>query len=82
MQIGTATVTHVIGVKARAELLLLPGRGSIPRESVLAFLVQEALYKWLAAYPEELDVLQDAVDRSKYLRRGDAKQDSNSVVEF
>ncbi|RSL79939.1 hypothetical protein CEP52_017457 [Fusarium oligoseptatum] len=81
-QIGTATVTRVIGFKARAELSLFPGKGPIPREGVLAFLVQEALYKWPVGCPEGLDVLRAAVDKSKYLRHGDAEQGSTSLVEF
>lgn len=81
-QIGTATVTTVIGLEALAELSLVAGKGPIPQEGVLAFLVHEALYEWPVACPEGLDTLQDAVDGSKYLRRRDSTQDSSSLVEF
>jgi hypothetical protein len=81
-RIGTATVTHVAGLKARVELLLFPGKGFIPPEGVLAFLVKEALHRWPAAYPEELDVLQNAINESKYLQCRDAIRDSSSLVEF
>ncbi|KAK8244645.1 caspase domain-containing protein [Phyllosticta capitalensis] len=81
-QIGTATVTDVVGLKAITELSLFAGKGPIPSLGVAAFLVREALYKWPVAHPEGLDSLVDAVDGSKYLRRQDGSQDSTPLMEF
>ncbi|KAI4597538.1 hypothetical protein KJ359_004240 [Pestalotiopsis sp. 9143b] len=81
-QIGTATVKKVIGSKAQAEISMAPGRGSLPKEGVLAFLLSEALYEWPVAFPEQLHSLPDAIDESKYLRRRDPNDDSSSLVTF
>ncbi|KAK8255726.1 caspase domain-containing protein [Phyllosticta capitalensis] len=81
-QIGTATVTHVIGLKAKAKLSLFAGRDPIPPEGVMAFIVSEAISQWPVDFPEELDVLHSAVEGSRFLRCRDKTQDNNSLVEF
>ncbi|KAM0430901.1 hypothetical protein ACHAPT_005535 [Fusarium lateritium] len=74
-QIKMATATHVNGFKAKANLLLFPGKGPIPKEGVLAFLSKEALLKWPIAYPHKPDALSEAIEASKYLQLGTAKDD-------
>ncbi|KAH0829396.1 hypothetical protein FOPE_10150 [Fonsecaea pedrosoi] len=81
-QIGKATVTNVAGLRARATLSLFSGKDPIPREGVLAFLIEEALYKWPVAYPEGLVVLQEAIARSKYIRCRNSEDDSSPLSEF
>ncbi|KAK2051830.1 hypothetical protein LY76DRAFT_688178 [Colletotrichum caudatum] len=81
-QIGTATVTHFNGFKAKAKLSLASAKTSIPAEGVCAFLKEEALHMWPVTYPELINELEDAVGESKYLCRGRADQDGSFLAEF
>lgn len=81
-RIGTATVTYVIGLKAVATLSLSPGKAPRKGDTVLAFLVHEALYEWPVDCPEGLNELKTAIGQSKYLRVRDAQQDSSSLAKF
>lgn len=81
-QIADATVTHVIGFKARVDLKFKPTGGSLPRNGALAFLYQEALYEWPVILPEGIPGLEDAVARSRFLRRYNACEDPSHFAEF
>lgn len=81
-KLADAKVTHLNGFQARAELTFRTTANSIPNEGALAFLLQEALYKWPAVLSEDLQQLKDAIERSKYLRCCDADEDITPLVEF
>ncbi|KAM0433393.1 hypothetical protein ACHAPT_004271 [Fusarium lateritium] len=85
-QIGIATVRQVESFSAIADLSLYPGKGTISKKGILAFLVQEDLYRWPVACPvahsEGHYVFVETIKRSKYLRLADSEQDSSPLVEF
>lgn len=68
-QIAEATIASVNGF--RAEVDLNPA-ATIPKEGALAFPVEEALYRWPVAFPQEPPELRAAIENSKYLRCQDA----------
>ncbi|KAJ3455469.1 hypothetical protein MRS44_016951 [Fusarium solani] len=81
-QIAEATVTHVIGFKARVKLTFEPAGGSLPEKGALAFLHQEALYEWPVILPEGLPALEAAVTGSNFLRRYNDREDPSHLAKF
>ncbi|KAJ5160581.1 Peptidase C14 caspase catalytic [Penicillium canariense] len=80
-QIATATVVCVSGFDAAVTLTWKNGAHQLPREGALAFLIEEALYKWPAVVPEGAPVLRKQVELSKFIRCCD-DDEVTSLVEF
>lgn len=80
-RIAFATVTHLIGFRAKVDLQLREGR-NLPRTGALAFLCEEALYKWPVALPESLPGLHNAVADSHFLRPYNRCEDPSYLIFF
>jgi hypothetical protein len=66
-QIATATVIHVSGFDAIAELIWERGASPHLREGALAFLAREALYKWPVSVTANIAALHKQVEQSKLI---------------
>lgn len=78
--IGQATVTHVIGFKARSDVQWRSVEKEFPPEGALAFLKEEVQPKFPVTVPQELPILEDAVNRSTFLRRREDGDDTTPLA--
>ncbi|KAJ5142530.1 Peptidase C14 caspase catalytic [Penicillium bovifimosum] len=67
-QIATATVIDASGFDAVATLTWKNGSCQFPCGGALAFLAEEALYKWPVSVPADIAALQKHVEQSKLIR--------------
>ena len=80
LEIGTATVTRVVGFNARAEVSLR-ARKVFPKDgTALAFPQEEALARWPVACSGVSQVLEEAIDGSRYLRRLEPGEDTSPLL--
>ncbi|KAJ5210189.1 Peptidase C14 caspase catalytic [Penicillium cf. griseofulvum] len=67
-QIATAIVTDASGFDAVATLTWRNGMSQLPDGGALAFLVEEALYKWPVSFTADVSALQKQVEQSRLIR--------------
>jgi hypothetical protein len=67
-QIATAIVTDASGFDATATLTWRNGMSQLPDEGALAFLIEEALYKWPVSLTADIAALQKQVEQSRLIR--------------
>ncbi|KZL69873.1 hypothetical protein CI238_10755, partial [Colletotrichum incanum] len=80
--IGEATVTDLVGFKARVDWKPRPNVTGIPKEGALAVLWKEALYEWPVGVPKAVPELWSTVQASKFLRPKKAGVDRSSLADF
>jgi hypothetical protein len=76
-RIAKATIVSVNGFRAEVDLDPVD---SIPKEGALAFPLEEALYRWPVAFPEDSLHLRKIIEKSQYIRCSD--NDDEILVEF